>query len=226
MTDASRNVLGGNPGSPGTGKKTTAILVADDHLLLAEAVRATLEAPPRLFETTLATNLAETLQALASGVKFDLVLLDVRMPGMLGLKSIIQVINAAAPTRVCLLSGDVDPSIVRLAVANGACGLIPKTMSMKSMATLVEFVLSGQNFIPAENQGDGTPGKAADSAILTEKEINIVRLTSEGLINKEIGSAIGASEVTVKMHMRTICSKLKARNRAHAVALCRQSGLI
>ena len=210
----------------GSAKPATSILVADDHLLLAEAVAAALQAPPRFYETALASNLAETLQALSSGAHFDLVLLDVRMPGMMGLKSIIKVIHAASPAQVCLLSGEVDRDLVHMAVENGARGLIPKTMSVKSLASVVEFVLSGQIFIPADDQREAKAGKSGDAAVLSEKEVGIVRLTSEGFINKEIASAIGSSEVTVKMHMRSICGKLKARNRAHAVAICRQRGLL
>lgn len=209
-----------------TSKRPTSVLIADDHVLLAEAVAAALEAPPRSYETTMAKNVTETLQALASGVHFDLVLLDVRMPGMLGLKSIIEVIHAAAPSQVCLISGEVDRSLVSLAIENGARGLIPKTMSLKSFASVVEFVLSGQIFIPADEKRDVNVNKLGGRAVLSEKEIGIVRMASEGLINKEIAAAIGGSEVTVKMHMRTICAKLKARNRTHAAAICKQLGLL
>lgn len=226
LTQRAKITPDGFDGSVGEGKRRTSVLIADDHLLLAEVVAQALEAPPRLYETALAANLAETLQALASGVHYDLVLLDVRMPGMLGLKSINEVINAAAPTWVCLLSGEVDRALIRLAVENGARGLIPKTMSVKSLASVVEFVLSGQIFIPADEQRDGKTNKSGDGAVLSEKEIGIIRLTSEGLINKEIAAAIGTTEVTVKMHMRSICAKLNARNRAHAFAICRQRGLL
>lgn len=211
---------------PQNAKPPTFVLIADDHLLLAEAVASALEAPPRFYETMLASDLAETLLALSSGVHIDLVLLDVRMPGMMGLKSIIEVIHAAAPAQVCLLSGEVDRDLVHLAVENGARGLIPKTMSIKSLASVVEFVLSGQIFIPADEHKDGKVNKSSEPTVLSEKEIGIVRLTSEGYINKEIANAIGSSEVTIKMHMRSICGKLKARNRAHAVAICRQRGLL
>lgn len=211
---------------PGEDKRAASILIADDHLLLAEAVAAALEAPPRFYETVLAADKTETLRAISSGVHFDLVLLDVRMPGMMGLKSIIEVIHAAAPMKVCLLSGEVDRALIHLAVENGARGLIPKTMSVKSLASVVEFVLSGQIFIPADEQKDRRAIKSGEDAPLSEKEIGIVRFTSEGLINKEIAAAIGSNEVTVKMHMRSICSKLNARNRAHAVAICRQRGLV
>lgn len=226
MTQRTTNISEETGVSLESAKPATSVLIADDHLLLAEAVAAALEAPPRFYETSRASNLAETLVALSSGVKFDLVLLDVRMPGMIGLKSIIEVIKAAEPTKVCLLSGEVDRALIYLAVENGARGLIPKTLSLKSLASVVEFVLSGQIFIPADEKRDVNVNKPGDGAVLRDNEIRIVRLTSEGMINKEIASAMGISEVMVKMHMRSICGKLKARNRAHAVTICKQLGLV
>jgi two-component system, NarL family, nitrate/nitrite response regulator NarL len=213
-----------------TGSETlvypTSVLIADDHRLLAEAVAAALEAPPRSFKTTLASDLHETLAALKTGEKFDLVLLDVRMPGMLGLKSIKDVIAAASPSYVCLMSGNVDRPLTDLSVESGARGMIPKTLSIKALISVVEFVLSGQVFIPADQHLVSSTPKTKGATTLSDKETSIIRLTSEGRTNKEIAVAIGSSEVTVKMHMRSICSKLGARNRAHAVDLCRQRGLI
>ena len=199
------------------------ILIADDHLLLSEALAATLEAFPRLYKTSLVSTLPEALDTLASGEVFDLVLLDLRM---LGLKSIIEVINAAAPAKVCLFSDEVDLTIMHLAIDNGASGLIPKTMSVKSFLSVVEFVLSGQIFIPASKEKQRKIDKGGKNSQLNELEIRIVRMTSEGAINKEIATVIGVSEMTVKMHMRLICSKLNARNRAHAVTMARQYGLL
>lgn len=207
-------------------EQPTSILIADDHILLAEAIAGTLEAPLRSYETTLTKDLAGTLQALASGVHFDLVLLDVRMPGMMGLKSIIEVIQTADPTLVCLISGDVDRTLINLAIENGARGLIPKTMSLKSLASVVDFVLSGQIFVPSEGRQEDDVNKPRGRSLLNKKEIGIVRMAAEGLMNKEIAAAIGGSEVAVKTHMRTICAKLKARNRTHAAAICRQLGLL
>jgi two-component system nitrate/nitrite response regulator NarL len=151
------------------------------------------------------------------------VLLDLRM---LGLKSIIEVINAAAPAKVCLFSDEVDLTIMHLAIENGASGLIPKTMSVKSFLSVVEFVLSGKIFIPASKEKQRKIDKGGKNSQLNELEIRIVQMTSEGAINKEIATVLGVSEMTVKMHMRLICTKLNARNRAHAVTMARQYGLL
>ncbi len=202
------------------------VLIADDHVLLAEAVAAALQAPPRNFRTHLTANLGETYLAIKSETHFDLIMLDLRMPGMLGLKSVKEVIAAAAPTKVVLLSGNADTTLVRAAVDEGGLGLIPKTLSLKALVSVVEFVLSGQVFVPAE---DTIGRKAAESpgiANLGEREVSILRFTADGRTNKEIASALGLTEVTIKMHMRAICRKLNARNRAHAVTISNEYGLL
>ena len=202
------------------------LLIADDHVLLAEAVASALAAPPRSYTSQIVSTLDETLVALSTEDRYDLVLLDIKMPGMIGLKSVKDVIDAAKPVRVVLLSGNADMSMVKTAVGYGARGLIPKTLSLKSLASVVEFVLSGQVFLPvttgALNNGDSDDGQIA----LTEGEAGVLRLTSEGLTNKEIAYSVGSTEVKIKMHMRAICRKLNARNRAHAVTVGKELGLL
>lgn len=207
-------------------EKPLSILIADDHVLLAESVAAALSAPPRNFQTKIVTNFEETIAALNSDLSFDLVMLDLKMPGMLGLKSVNRIIEAASPTWVVLLSGNADRGVVQSAVDNGARGLIPKTLSLKAMISVVEVVLLGQIFIPAADGRSGAATSGSGTVQLHEREVTILQLASEGRTNKEIASAIGTTEVTIKMHMRSICRKLNARNRAHAVIISKERDLL
>lgn len=204
----------------------TAVLIADDHVLLAEGVAIALSSGSRHFKSVIAGTLDETLKALKSAQRIDLVLLDIRMPGMIGLSSVEKVISAAAPGQVVLLSGNVDHAFVNAAIAKGARGLIPKTLPLKSLPSVIDFILSGQNFIPSESF-DFTKGNSTSSSVdLTSRELQIVQLLSDGQTNKEIAMGFDVTEVTVKMHMRTICRKLNARNRAHVVLISKERGLI
>ncbi len=207
-------------------QKATSILIADDHVLLAESLALALAAPPRECRVSITNTLQQTRAALATSTHFDLVMLDLKMPGMLGLKSINEIIAMAAPTPVVLLSGNADRSLVRAAVDNGARGLIPKTLPLKALVSVVELVLSGQIFVPAEDFGYEKNAVRPGDTQLSEREIGVVRLAAEGRTNKEIASSIGATETNVKMYMRGICRKLNARNRAHAVTISRESSLI
>lgn len=208
------------------GDLQTSILVADDHLLLAEAVARALSSKPREFKTRIAATLQQTLDELSAGPHLDLVLLDVKMPGMVGLKSVENVISAAAPAQVVLMSGQVDRAFVRSAVERGARGLIPKTLPLRSLASAIDFVLSGQIFMPLDDFGEQWSAGHAATTGLSDREINIVQLLSGGNSNKEIANEFDETETTVKMHMRAICRKLKARNRAHVVMLAKERGLI
>jgi two-component system nitrate/nitrite response regulator NarL len=207
-------------------QKQTKILIADDHVLLAESVAAALASPPRQFRAQIVSTFDETLAALSSGVDFDLVMLDLKMPGMMGLKSVIKVIETAKPTWVVLLSGNADQAIVQASIDNGGRGWVPKTLSLRALVSVVDVVLSGQIFVPADDRTQSTNSGASGALSLSERDIGILQLASEGRTNKEIASAIGASEVTIKMHMRAICRKLNARNRAHAVIISKEWDVI
>jgi two-component system nitrate/nitrite response regulator NarP len=204
----------------------TTVLVADDHLLLAETVASALSSKPLRFNTRIAATLDETLGQLGSGVQFDLVLLDIRMPGMMGMKSVEKVISAAAPAQVVLMSGQADRAFVKLAVEKGARGLLPKTLPLRSLISAINFVLSGQIFMPVDGFGETWNKEAAKSVGLSDRELSIVRMLSEGLTNKEIANLFDDTEVAVKMHLRSICRKLNARNRAHVVTIGKERGLL
>ena len=202
------------------------ILVADDHLLLADAVAKALSSKPRAFRTRVVATLDEALQELRAARKFDLVLLDIKMPGMVGLKSVERVIAAAMPGQVVLMSGQVDRAFVEAAVKKGARGLIPKTLPLRSLASAIDFVLSGQIFIPMDGYGEQLNDIHVGSSGLSDRELNIVRLLSGGKTNKQIANEFDDTETTVKMHMRGICRKLNASNRAHVVMICKERSLI
>lgn len=206
--------------------KIIRVLIADDHLALAEAVGNALCAPPRAFQTEIATNFSDAMKLLSNEHSFDLVILDVKMPGMIGLKSITDAITAAKPAPVLLMSGNPDRALVQLSVEQGGRGIIPKSLSLLSLVSLVDFVLTGQTFIPSADIKESNEIKNKGTEKLNTTEIRTLNLTSEGLRNKEIASAIGVTEVTIKMHMRSICQKLGARNRAHSVMLAKERGII
>jgi two-component system nitrate/nitrite response regulator NarP len=204
----------------------TTVLVADDHLLLAEAVARALSSKPRCFQTHIAGTLDETLGHLRSDVQFDLVLLDIRMPGMMGLNSVERVISAAAPGLVVLMSGQADRAFVQSTIEKGARGIIPKTLPLKSLASAIDFVLSGQIFIPVDGFGETWNAEPTRSGVLNDREVGIIRLLAEGQTNKEIANFFDITEMSTKMHMRFICRKLNARNRAHVVMVSKERGLI
>ncbi len=204
------------------------ILVADDHVLLADAV-AHILGDEKDFRVVTAQNLGDTLAALATG-GFDIVLLDVMMPGMEGLASVVRVIAAAGAARVVLFSGNVAAAFAHKALASGAAGFIPKTLPIRSLPAALRLVHSGQVFMPVGAAGDqaalGRPAEPLEGPSLSALQTQILRLVQQGRTNKEIARVIDSTEMAVKMHLRSIFAKLKARNRVHAVTIALASGLI
>lgn len=200
------------------------ILIADDHRLLGEAVANLLRTGAGHGVAT-SESLETTLAALA-GRKFDMVLLDLKMPGMVGLASVRNVIEKAAPAKVVLFTGQVDRHFLNSALDLGVKGLIPKTMPLQSLASVIALIESGQIFVPMQDVSAAAPSEQDTGAKLSEKEHFVLRLAADGLTNKEIARDMGTTEVTIKMHMRSVCKKLGARNRAHAAMISRERALL
>jgi two-component system nitrate/nitrite response regulator NarL len=198
------------------------ILVADDHGLVRETIAAFLVSEGlRSVET--AASLDEAITAAKAGGAFDLVLLDYNMPGMNGLAGLeaMRVANAGQP--VALMSGTASPDVAEDAIAKGAAGFVPKTLSSKSMLAAVRFMLAGETYAPFSflNQDRG-----AAQTLLSARELEMVKGICEGKSNKEIARDHDLQEVTVKLHIRTMSRKLGAKNRTHAAMIAREMGIV
>ncbi|MCL1630071.1 MULTISPECIES: response regulator transcription factor [Roseinatronobacter] len=201
------------------------ILIADDHELLAQAVAEALSKDPD-FSVTVTASFAGVLQKL-SALSFDVVLLDLRMPGMSGLSSIASVLRRAATCSVVIFTGQIDKQFLDDAVKLGVKGYIPKSMPLRALDVALKLIAAGQTFIPhLPTQGDVANSANASTDPLSDRELLVLRLAADGFINKEIGRDIGISEAQVKMIMRAVCQKLGSRNRAHACIVARERMLI
>lgn len=203
----------------------TTILIADDHRMIAQAVAEYLKERGG-FRISTTENLVETLNVIQSTEDdFDVVLLDLKMPGMNGLESIEKVVNRAGQGKVVLFSGNADHGLVRRSLSIGALGLVPKSMPLDVLANVIGLVKAGQVFLPADfsQHDDRSRNSGSD---LSGLERDILVMVSEGQTNKEIANHCQVTEMNIKMHMRTICAKLDAKNRTHAVVIARESQLI
>ncbi len=208
----------------GDNENTLKIAIADDHKLLADAVSSMLGGE-RGFETSCCYDLESLLKLLERG-KFDVILLDLKMPGMSGLDSVAQVVRAARDGYVVLFTGQVDRHVLDKALELGVRGLIAKTMPLRSLGSIIELISSGQIFVPVGADFPGSTTDLENNHGLNDKELYVLRLAADGMTNKEIAREMGATEVIVKMHMRSICRKLGARNRAHAAIISRERSLL
>jgi two-component system nitrate/nitrite response regulator NarP len=211
-----------NPNSSAS-DKVTRVLLADDHRLIGEAV-ATLLSTTERFSVDTAETYGETIDCLLQSGPYDIVMLDLRMPGLVGLDGIRQVVEKAGEGQVVLFSANADRHTLSRAIEMGVRGLIPKTMPLQSLVSVLRLIESGQMFVPANALDEKQP--SGDRETLSDIELYVLRLAAAGLTNKHIANDLKQSETTVKMHMRSICKKLGARNRAHAAVIGRDMSII
>jgi DNA-binding NarL/FixJ family response regulator len=200
------------------------VVIADDHKLIAEAVKLTLANDEAMIVRT-CYDLPSLLELLAAE-SFDIILLDLRMPGMIGVESIGTVISAAGEGYVVLFTGQIDKHVLDRAFELGVRGLIEKTMPLQSLRSIISLINSGQVFVPVgvdiANQRNGHQ----ENQVLSGNEMHVLQHASNGLTNKEIAIIMDTNEVMIKMYMRAVCKKLGARNRTHAAIIGRELLLI
>lgn len=216
------------------------ILVADDHALMREGLIGALRDawPDATFVE--AADAPETLQALGSQCTFDLVLLDLFMPGADGLRLLSSICDDYPDTRVVVISAADDPADMRRALDYGAVGFIPKSTARSVILGAVQLVLAGGVYLPPQLFGrDRQPEPPSGSpnlreapqtnglplAELTERQVQVLKLLGQGLSNKRIARALGLAENTVKIHVAAIFRALGASNRTQAVMTARTQGL-
>jgi len=201
------------------------VLIIDDHRLVTESLSKFLH-DMRGFEVCSATELSEGLAILHEEPTFDAILIDVVMPGTSGLSGIDATIKAAAGTPVVIFSGNVTDELVRQSIQQGARGFIPRSFPLKALATAIELIAGGEMFVPADFTLQAAPAAKSPGALLNDRELAVLRRIADGKTNKVIAHELKCTEASVKMHVRSICQKLQAENRAHAVVKAKERFLI
>lgn len=198
---------------------TKKIAIADDHSLVREVTALYIAA--QLNANVRQAGSIEELESLIEREgPFDLILLDLIMPGMQpGLAALDHIIELNHKLPVVLFSGNASPHLVGEALEKGASGYIEKSQSARSLLNAINFVLAGEVYLPITFRLHTGRASAPDDNGLTPKELEVLRGLTNGLMNKEIAQQMGVSEVTVKMHVRSICAKLNVRNRTQAAMI-------
>ena len=212
------------------------ILIADDHRLVIEAVKAKLSELEPGIEFVLVMSVDELLAGATDDL--DLALIDLNMPGADGQAHIDEIRRRHPAVPVIVLSGYEDPAIMRAALERGVLGFIPKAYSPEVMLSAVRLVLAGGVYVPPMMLTALPPGivagvvpQAAEALssrggsqtlehlrnVLTERQVEVLQLLSQGKPNKLIGRSLGISEGTVKIHLAAIFRALNVRNRTEAV---------
>lgn len=207
------------------------ILVVDDHPVMLEGLSALLrqEGPQTIIVQ--ASSATQALAAVESHQDLDIVVLDLMMPGASGLSTISEIGRARPELPVVVLSSSEDPIDVRNALSQGALGYVPKSASRTTLLSAISLVMNGELYIPPLMLNQiATARPVADRptprALLTPRQIDVLRRIGESLPNKTIAYEMDLSEKTVKAHITAIFKALNVVNRTQAAAAGRDLGLI
>ncbi len=193
----------------------TSVLIVDDAPAVRDGLRRLVSTLPGVVTVSLASSGDEALARCASE-RPDLVLLDVRMPGMSGLECARRLLHSDPTVRIVMLTAGDDPQTVASAVANGAAGYINKDATRLELGMAVYHVGSASR----------VPVASTPEFRLSERETQVLDGMSRGMSNGEIGRELYLSEDTIKTHARRLFRKLRAADRAQAVAVGLRAGLI
>ena len=198
------------------------IVIADDHPLFRDALTQTLADLYDDVEFEGAGSLHEVVQVLGNGATPDLVLLDLKMPGVQGFSG-LSFLRAQYPDiPVIVVSASEEAPVIRRAMGFGASGFIPKSSPVEDMRKAVKEVLEGGVWLPenidiASAEDDEVTQLIQRFATLTPQQLRVLMMLREGLLNKQIAYELSVSEATVKAHVSAILQKLGVESRTRAV---------
>ncbi len=214
---------------------TIRVLVVDDQAMIRESFRVALDSQSDVDVVGEAGTGTDAV-VLARDLAPDVVLMDVRMPVMDGLEATRLIVGSGdAPPKVLVLTTfDLDEHVYG-ALRAGASGFMLKDSPLADLVNAVRVVAAGHAlFAPSVTRrlvaayADRAPGKPADAALryLTPREVEVLRLIARGLSNAEIAGALAIAEQTAKSHVSRVLTKLGLRDRAQAVVLAYECGLV
>ena len=211
------------------------VVLVDDQAMVRTGLRMVLAAEPDIEVVGEAADGAAGVRVVTE-TKPDVVLLDIRMPGMDGLEAARRIIAADLPTKVVVLTTFDEDEYVAAALRAGVSGFLLKVAPPEDLVVAVRTVAAGQGLLdPAVTlrviesfaaAPSPDPVRAGALAQLTERETDVLTLVATGLTNAEIAARLYLGEATVKTHVSRVLLKLGLRDRVQAVAFAYESGLI
>lgn len=201
-----------------TSSKKLRLLLVDDHLLVRRGLASLLDDEKDL---TVVAEAGSGEEAIAMAIEHrpDVIILDLRLRDMSG----IEVAAELKDHRILMLSSFMQEEDVRRAFEAGVLGYLSKDKNSNELLSAIRAVGDGQQYLPPEISL--LLAKSEWSAHLTDRELEILQWIARGRANKQIGEELTLSENTVKNHVKSILSKLNAKDRTHAVTEALKRGL-
>ncbi|MFT5757074.1 MAG: DNA-binding NarL/FixJ family response regulator [Alteromonadaceae bacterium] len=202
------------------------IIIADDHPLFRQALKLMISAHFKDISVLEAEDVHDLDRSLVQHQEVDLLLLDLNIPGAQGFNTLISMRERYPQMAVVVVSGYEEKDTITKAIAYGAVGFIPKSTDVPQILTALETVLAGGIWTPnLEDEKNDLPlseiGKKIAS--LTNQQHRILKMFSDGLLNKQIAAELSLSEATIKSHASSIFLRLGVRSRTQAVIMLNQN---
>jgi DNA-binding NarL/FixJ family response regulator len=208
------------------------VLIVDDQVIVCEGLKVLLEASPTIRVVGMAHDGAQAVE-MVSRLEPDLVLMDLKMPGMNGVQATREIRRVAPAVPVLVLTTYDDDEWIVDAIRAGAAGYLLKDSRREDLVAAIEGAVAGRTHVdPAVATRvfaflrDGVPPSSALATTLSERERDVLRLLASGLTNAAIADRLALAEGTVRNHVTTILAKLGVADRAQATAIAWRDGLV
>jgi DNA-binding NarL/FixJ family response regulator len=199
-------------------------LIVDDHEVVREGLRLSLSRAPHIRVVGEAADGASAIE-LVKRRKPDVVIMDVRMPGMDGLEATKEILKLVPDAAILIFTAFSERSLLARGLDSGAKGYILKEAPHETLLRAIERLASGEGYVDPALMPAFLSGKD-QTDMLTAREREILQLLADGMSNADVASKLFISQETVKSHVRHILAKLEADTRTHAVAIALRESII
>jgi DNA-binding NarL/FixJ family response regulator len=208
------------------------VLIADDHAILREGIRALLQLQPDIEVAGEASDGKQAIEAVER-LDPDVVLMDIAMPGLGGIEAALELHKLGKRAKVLVLSQYEDREYVRRLLKAGVAGYVLKKSAGSELANAIRAVHRGGLVLDPEvartameDAGQAAPGQADPYEALTDREKQVLKLVAEGRSNKDVAELLGISVKTAMSHREHVMEKLGVHNRTELVRFALKKGVI
>lgn len=208
------------------------VLIADDHSIVRSGLTHLVGELDEQATVVAATSFGQLTAILDQGNAFDLIVMDLRMPGLGGLDDVEALVRRVAPVPVAIFSMIESPDEMRAVLSRGVRAFIPKSTDDVLVVNILRLVMAGGSYVPPVLGMPGVAstapaGRAAPPSVfdgLTRRQLEVLDLLAQGLSNQDIGERLGLNLSTVKTHVTGVLKALNVGSRTQAVLLVKESG--